>query len=71
MYVIISSHPFAQEPQQPPAPQEVKVKKTISEEKRLARTIDLIDFDCALVPRAALTLDASHVVSPNITFEGR
>lgn len=51
-------------------PKERKVKKTVSEEKRLANTIELIDRDTAVVPRGAFSLDATHVVGTNITFEG-
>jgi radial spoke head protein 9 len=57
-------------PKPPEPPKEKKVKKTVSEEKRLAYTVELIDHDTALVPRGAVSLDATHVASENVTFEG-
>jgi hypothetical protein len=50
----------------------VAEKKTISitEEKRLARLIQQIDQDTAVVPRGAFILTAQHHVVTNSTFQG-
>ena len=53
------------------APKEHIVKKSVTEEKRLAHVIECIDFDTATVPRGALTLDASHAVLSNSIFDGK
>ncbi|KAJ3101901.1 Radial spoke head protein 9 [Phlyctochytrium bullatum] len=47
-----------------------KPKKSISEEKRLAGTIALMNYEAEIVPRGAYYRDATHKLSLNPLFKG-
>lgn len=44
--------------------------KVINEEERLSALIETIDRDCAVVPRGAYVMNASHQVVANTSFRG-
>ncbi|KAJ3107522.1 Radial spoke head protein 9 [Phlyctochytrium planicorne] len=47
-----------------------ETKRTINEERRLAGTIALMNFECEIVPRGAYYRDATHKLSINPMFKG-